>query len=180
MNKNIVLVAVGVLVVGALGWYFTVGNDNMGKNMMGKKMGADANLTPEGNSGIFSGSLADLMMRGGDYKCTFDQATEAGSAKGTVYVSGNKVRGDFMMMAQGTTMESHMISDGEWTYTWSPMMPQGFKARATDTTNVPGTNTQTSGSYADISQAYNYDCDPWNAEADSFMPPAGVSFMMMQ
>jgi len=179
MNNKVVLVAVGVIVVGALGWYFLAGNNGSGGKVVNKKMDSGANITEEGTSGMFSGSLADLMRKGGAYKCTFDQVIEAGTSRGTVYVSGQKIRGDFSTIAQGVTMESHMISDGEWTYTWSPMMPQGFKAPVTASDNTQGTNTQTSGSYTDMNQMMNYDCDPWSVESNSFTPPAGITFMQM-
>ena len=77
----------------------------------------------------FKGSMKTLIARGGNYKCMFKQDTDAGTSTGTVYISDKEMRGDFtsIVAANNMTVESHMISDGEFMYTWSPMMPTGMK-----------------------------------------------------
>lgn len=174
INRNITLAIIGIIAVILLGWFFFFRNNNISNETIGGE-------TSETAGGIFSGSLMDLTARGGDYKCTFDQTTAAGISQGTVYVSGNKMRGDFMTGAaqNGAMVENHMINDGTWIYTWSPAMAQGFKMSMNTATGASNANAQMGSSYADVNQALNYDCDAWNADASVFIPPVGMNFMQL-
>lgn len=127
----------------------------------------------------FEGSTAELIARGGDHVCTFDQTVENSRSTGTVYISNGKMRGDFKsdVSAGGTNMsvESHMISDGEFMYTWSSMMPTGFKMAIIDSATADGT-TPTSQEMFDANMKLSYDCDPWSADASKFTLPSTVTF----
>ena len=134
--------------------------------------------TPE-TATQFEGSFRDLAMRGGSYRCEIVHTVEANDAQssGVVYVDGSKVRSDFTTNVSGYgEMESHMITDGEWMYTWSPAMPQGMKMRVMAAGENLGVVTWDSGQYADMNQAYNFDCDPWSADVSVFAPPTGITF----
>lgn len=125
----------------------------------------------------FEGSTAELIARGGDHMCTFDQTVENSHSTGTVYVSGGKMRGDFKsdVNAVGTNMsvESHMISDGEFMWSWSNMMPSGFKMKI-DQTATPS-NGAGQGAF-DANMKLAYDCDPWTPDASKFTLPSAITF----
>lgn len=123
---------------------------------------------------LFNGSMKDLIARGGDYKCTFSHSTDVSDSSGTVYVSGQKMRGDFTSneKVSGTTSESHMINDGEFSYVWSSAMPMGLKMKITNDTTA-GADT-TSG--VDVNQKLDYSCEKWNGDASQFSLPASVNF----
>lgn len=127
----------------------------------------------------FEGSTAELIARGGDHVCTFDQTVENSRSTGTVYISNGKMRGDFKsdVSASGTNMsvESHMISDGEFMYTWSSMMPTGFKMAVVQNTTADGT-TPTSQQMFDANMKLSYDCDPWTTDVSKFTLPSAVTF----
>jgi len=177
MNK-VVLSVVVVVAIAIGGWYMFGGSkadesaDSM--NDQGNTMGLD-----EKEGEVFSGSLAELMEKGGDYRCTFNHNTSAGSSDGVVYMSGERIRGDFtsVVSALGITVESHMISDGQNTYTWSPLTPQGYKAPVVKDTTEGDKSTQTEGSYSDINQKLDYHCDPWSVDEAVFALPEGMSFV---
>jgi hypothetical protein len=130
-------------------------------------------------AGTFTGSVADLSARGGDWKCTVEDkaSTPAGQtpSSGTVYVSGRRVRADFTTTVQGYgAVDSHLIADGTDTYSWSSMMAQGVK------TAMPPAGSDedatTSGGDDSAGQRYTYQCAPAQADASLFVPPSSVTF----
>lgn len=127
---------------------------------------------------VFTGSTKDLLARGGDYKCTFAQEVENSKSTGTVYISGEKLRGDFKteITATGPAMlvESHMISDGEFMYTWSSMMPTGFKMNVTETSETATITPSQQGFDANVDIDYN--CVAWTPEESQFSLPSTVTF----
>lgn len=126
------------------------------------------------NDVAFKGSMKDLIARGGEYKCSFTHSTDAGDSSGTVYISGMKMRGDFVSVitAGEASMESHMISDGEFTYVWSPAMPMGMKMKITEEMTPSGTTVQA----VPVDQELDYSCEKWNVVESQFSLPAGVNF----
>jgi hypothetical protein len=175
MNK-ILLGVVAILVIGG-GAYFLMNGapaGEQGTQNMNQESSADTS-----SGGAFSGSIADLSARGGEWKCTVDSSANTGAGQaissGTVYVSGKSVRGDFTTSVQGFgTVESHMIADGSNVYVWSSAMSQGFKMNMT--ASGGSGSAATSGQGMDINQNYSYDCQPAQASASLFAPPANISF----
>ena len=134
---------------------------------------------PVTQSGVFTGSTKDLMARGGNYKCTFAQEVENSKSTGTVYISGQKLRGDFKsdVTAAGASMsvESYMISDGTSMWTWSSMLPTGFKMEVVKDTTADGT-TPMSQQMFDANMNLSYDCAPWTVDESKFVLPSTVTF----
>lgn len=127
-------------------------------------------------SGQFNGSIVDLASRGGNYECTFASRTDVADSTGTVYISGIKIRGDFMTttkVAGNLKIESHMISDGEFVYTWSAGTLTGFKVAVSAESNP--TSTESSASF-DYNQKLDYDCKAWTVEETKFMVPTDIKF----
>ncbi len=129
---------------------------------------------PASEGEAFKGSLKTLIARGGNYKCMFQQETEMGTSTGTVYVSGKEMRGDFTSIVTGVamTVESHMISDGEYMYTWSGMMPTGMKMKVDAT---PSTTAETNEAF-NPDLELDYKCDLWTKDASLFNLPQGITF----
>lgn len=123
----------------------------------------------------FNGSLSDLQSRGGDYKCSFVQTNDGSDSTGTIYISGKKMRGDFnttVKLAADMKVESHMISDGEFIYNWSSMVPTGFKmAIDQDATATPSTSQS-----FDYNQKLDYDCEVWTKDEAKFALPTEIKF----
>ncbi len=165
------MIVAGIVIVG--GSVYVLTQDKSAATTT-EESGAADNQTP----GKFSGTMMDLSKRGGSWQCSVDTSTAQAASSGTVYVSGNKVRADFTMNVQGYgTVSAYMIADGEFTYSWSSMMPQGVKAKMT--TEGQG-GTATSGQGVDASMSYGYDCQPWTPDASKFVVPTNVSFRTIE
>lgn len=178
MNKNLLvgLVVGGVVVVGG-GYYLMGAKTAQAPEEAGAQTAETTSVVESAQAGKFTGSVADLAMRGGSWKCTVDASTAQSISAGVTYVSDGKVRGDFTTNVQGYgSVESHLIVDGDTVYTWSSAMPQGMKTKMV----AQGAGgAATSGQGADANQAYAYDCQPWTADVSLFVPPATVTFMQV-
>ena len=137
----------------------------------------EAAQQPAGGTGAFTGSLADLLGRGGNWKCTFGAEGTGFSSSGTTYVSGGKIRADFSSKIQqlNQTVDSHMVQDGGYVYVWTSLAPQGFKAKTT--LGSKDATTQFGKQGVNIDQKYNYNCSPWTVDASLFALPKGVTFV---
>lgn len=125
---------------------------------------------------VFNGSMKDLIARGGDYECTFSQTNDMSDSTGTVFISGAKLRGDFKTTVKAVSnmnVESHMISDGAFMYTWSSMMPTGMKIAIAE-----GSTAETSPATQsfDYNQKLDYDCKPWTSDVAKFTLPTDITF----
>ncbi len=165
MNKIGIGIVVAVVVAAAAagGWYFYTHKTTGNSLMAGQSS---------------HGTLKDLMMLGTS-KCTVSNAVVNSESTGTVYIGNGKMRGDFTTttVSPAMTIESHMISDGEFMYTWSSAMPQGVKiavsaANMTGQPNAPK-NDQVEMYNADV----NYSCDTWSVEESKFEAPKDVTFV---
>ena len=122
-------------------------------------------------------SMKELLAKGGSQKCTFSNSIEGTESSGVVYMSGGRMRTDFVAKtADGQTVESHMILDGDNTYLWSNQMPQGMKMKINMMNTQAGAQTQANGS-VDLDQKLNYNCDNWSTDQGQFNLPSGVTFM---
>ncbi|MCA9366595.1 hypothetical protein KC722_03375, partial [Candidatus Kaiserbacteria bacterium] len=128
MNTKLTALLVGVIVVGLVGYIWlrpaapasapSTDADSMEAESSASQQTADTkdNVPLSG-----FGSFMSLMGLGKNLTCEFSSVADetGGAVAGTVYISGERLRGDFEMEQAGTVMESHMIQDGEYSYTWS-------------------------------------------------------------
>jgi len=127
----------------------------------------------QSNSGTTKNTLSGLLSLGKTVECTFDYDENNSQVKGTVYVSGNKMRGDFIVDVLGQTQNSSTIQDGDVMYVWGSSMPQGIKM---DITDEQKELTQDAQKYYDRNKQIDYKCKPWVAKANLFTPPANITF----
>lgn len=172
MNTKLVAGIVGLVAVAGGAYYFM----NMSGGASGTEDASGAKESAE--AGAFSGSVFALAERGGDWKCTVDASAQTGGGEavssGVVYVSDKKIRADFTTTVQGFgNVDSHMVADGTNVYSWTSMMPQGFKVAQTAAGEG---GTETSGGGFDANQSYSYDCQPTSADSSRFTPPAHITF----
>lgn len=135
------------------------------------------NVEGGGNTeGAITGSLSDLLSRGGDWQCTFSVKNEVSESSGTVYVSGQTLRGDFISAVPqlNQDIDSHMIQKDGSVYVWTSLSPQGFKSAAT--IGTPDGTTAFSQQGIDINQQYAYNCTPWTVDPAQFELPEGITF----
>ncbi|MEK7650314.1 MAG: hypothetical protein AAB364_00335 [Patescibacteria group bacterium] len=120
-----------------------------------------------------NGTLRQLLALSGDWTCTVENKTPGAESTGTVYLSGQMMRGDFMLQNQATS-EAHMIKTGNDMYVWNGA--QGAKMSMDMTTQAGNTQTKSNNS-VDLDQKVDYQCQSWTKDESKFAVPSGVSFI---
>jgi len=139
----------------------------------------------EDTSSSVEGSIFDLIKLGKTVKCTYNMGTQEMSIAGTTYVSGKNVRGDFESVdPTGNKIQSHVISDGTWMYTWTSAAPQGFKTNISDAESrisAPDTGdkvneTNEAQNLDTFKKNLDYKCNPWIEDTSLFQVPSDIKF----
>ncbi len=140
----------------------------------------------DGGSESLVGSITDLLQRGIPMHCTVTYTEEDSTGTVNTYVANNKFYTEIAaVLNDGTEQTYYALSDGEWSYMWSPEQGQGIKMQfdATqfeegfDLPDTPGLETEVD--QPDYSQDYNYNCTPWIPDNSKFTPPTDITFMDM-
>lgn len=122
------------------------------------------------------GSIKSLFGQGKNVSCTIDYP-DSQVQDGTVYVSGSKMRGDFSMMTDGKTADSHMINDGTYIYSWSSVSAQGTKMKVETVEEASQEVNTEQKQNVDLDTEVDYKCAPWSVDNSLFVPPANVQFV---
>src|SRR3989344_1133612 len=120
------------------------------------------------------GSIKNLLAAGKNQTCTIKYPTGEQMGEGTVYVSGNNLRGDFTMTFEEKTIDSHMIQDETYMYSWSSLSPQGVKMKIAELEKVQASPTAES---VDLDQEVDVNCSSWSVDSSKFTPPVNVNFV---
>lgn len=169
--KTIIGIIAAIVIVGGGGYWFASQNGN-GSDTAGMPV-PNENATEQERT--VSGSLADIWKQGGNYMCTVSVTDPNAVSSGTVYIAGDRIRGDFTSQTQGQSVQSSMIRMGGMVYTWTNLYPQGFKTPSIDTSDPFGG----SGDAGSVPAGAGYDCDPWTPDESKFELPPGVTFMSL-
>lgn len=131
-------------------------------------------------SGLIKGNIQDLFARGANLQCTFKYEEGEGTSEGTTYVSGKKMRGSFLLtQSDGTKMQSNVIQDGSYGYTWIEGQEQGTKIKIETSEKIVDEmkdDSKKADLFALDNKNINYDCKSWNVDSSMFAPPANVKF----
>jgi hypothetical protein len=166
MNKKVLIIIVVILLLVAGGWYF----------MSGKKSVSPSTQNPTGTEAPSAAtSLRNLIAKGVSQSCTFS----ADKSKGTIYMTGGKIRGDFEITdaeLNGKTMTSHMIILDNTNYMWTEGSKTGIKMNFdASATPVPTSGTSTANSFS-ANTDLNYKCSAWIVDTGKFTLPTDVTF----
>ena len=136
--------------------------------------------TPSTESFSAKSSLKDIVARGGSWQCTYQINVAGVNSTGTVYVAGGKVRSDFSSKVPqvNMTIDSHMVSDGAYAYTWTSAMPQGYKVAldAKAKTAMGGSAPASAHQDFDYNGALDYNCVAWPTDESKFVVPTNITF----
>lgn len=168
MSKTLISVLiVGVVVVGG---YFILRSNTKNNEEIVKN--------GEENTEQKKMAFSEFVKQGGSYKCEVKQSVSDMENSGTVYLSGNKMRGEFSTIAEGKTMDTLFIMRDGYSYTWSSTLPNmGFKMKVMSNTDTTNTNIDTSGNYSwNTEQIGDYNCEAWSADESMFTLPANITF----
>lgn len=160
---------------------------NWNKNEVATKTGQDSSanekamVNQEMSKEVeVKGSIFDLLNKNVPLSCNFEYVGEDNQTRGVTYVDGNKIRGDFFTTTTEGMMENHMISDGEYVYTWSSAMPQGIKMKIDefekDMDLKPNENMKQEDQSELLKGDYDYKCLPWNTDSSVFELPSDIEF----
>jgi len=174
MNKGILSVIVIVVVVGLGIWYWVA-------TAPASSQTGDQTASTTEQSGVPASGSSDLRTitaQGGNYTCTIDNSTADGVVSGTIYGSGGQTRLDFSVRNNdGTTVMTHVIRSGGYSYTWVDGQTTGTKAAVTSSTPII---SQPQGGVISVTDTSSFDseCHPWSPDVSEFTPPTGISFVL--
>jgi hypothetical protein len=121
-------------------------------------------------------SFSQFIQQGGVYKCAISQVVQNIESKGTLYVAGDLLRGDFKTTVSGMAIDSTFVMRDGYNYSWTSLSPTvGFKVKvATPQGNV---ENKISGNYSwNAEQVGEYNCEPWALDQAKFIIPTTVTF----
>jgi hypothetical protein len=161
VKKKSILVIVAILIVVAAAYFFIV-----------RRPVNPTSPLPSGKTEESTGpsSLKDLISKGIAQSCTFKN--EMGSGK--IYISGNKIRGDFETAVEGKTQKSHMIVDDKTSYSWGDGDLTGIKM--TFDTSATSKESAAGGGLINSNVSMDYKCSTWITDSSLFALPGSVKF----
>lgn len=182
MNKAAIIASIlGVVVVGGGLYVVSSGSSsNTGEGQSNNEVSG----SPRDVSG--TGTFLGLLERGDSLTCDISYTDEEGSTMdGTVFFSDGNMRGDFTMQFDGEQMETHVIHDGEYAYSWGASsagnMAVKFPIDEPDDAEMSREEPATgeNGQF-DFDQEVAYDCSAWRTDASKFVPPADIEFVDLE
>ncbi|PIY94388.1 MAG: hypothetical protein COX78_04535 [Candidatus Levybacteria bacterium CG_4_10_14_0_2_um_filter_35_8] len=166
---GIIIAVIVLLLVGYLGY----------KQYQASKTTGTPNTISESAETVgnaVKGTIQDLLLAGKSVTCTVNDET-AGGGTGIIFVSGKKMAGDFRTTVEGETTESHMITDGTYSYIWSSGQTEGVKIKVDEAKITPGASGQPGSNEAfDLKKETGLKCTPWAPDNGKFNPPTNIRF----
>lgn len=115
-------------------------------------------------------SLAKLIASGSPVQCSVETEENGMKTKGTVYVAGKKIRGDFKTDTpdQGV-VDSHLLINDDAVHVWASSAPQGIRLplESAESGAVQG---------IDYTKEKDYGCRSWTPDNSKFQLPSDVKF----
>lgn len=186
MNKQTLILVGAVLIIGVGAWLIlSQGTDESRDSYQSESASQSDRATTENENINGFGSFASLMGMGKNLTCDFSSAAGDGygPSSGTVYIAGERMRGDFTSEQDGTTAQTHMIHDGDSVYTWSKSAEGTFAMKfhqgEVDVEQDAGVATMPSQAMS-IENDVDYDCHRWSVDGSKFVPPSDIEFMDME
>jgi hypothetical protein len=182
MNKGLLLIlAVAAIVIIVAGAFFFKKPQTTSQT----NQPSDSSMVATDNSSDnkFSGTFLELLALGQNYSCTYRTTDSTGSQmSGMAYVAGagKKINGQFTLtQADGTTMDSNFISDGEYNYIWTSAQKQGIRIKVGANDNSLFGSDSDSEKSTGISDQdkVDFDCKPWTVDNSMFIPPADMEYV---
>ena len=185
LGKSIVgVIIIGLIVLG--GYYYTRSSSNM---MNENTTMNEETASTQGTTTVTSTTTAtapnkigkkiafsQFIKQGGAYACTVNQIIAGGESKGTLFMNGDKVRGEFTTTVKGQSMTMNFLVLDGYSYSWTSMAPtMGFKIKQTTT---PGVSANMEAMW-DANQIGDYSCEAWSLDQTKFEVPTSITFRTM-
>ncbi|MEK7595047.1 MAG: hypothetical protein AAB443_00440 [Patescibacteria group bacterium] len=186
-NKTLAIIVFALLILLSLGFYIVTKSSTSKESI--KKPGENELTTQQEETKTekqeIKGSLFDLIGLNKTLKCSYSSDTY--KMRGESYISGKNVRTNASIDVNGQAMDTYMITDGTWLYSWTSASKMGTKmnleelkkSMETPTTTpaedaIP--NAQTEKNYEAYKNEFNYDCNTWLADNSVFAIPSDITF----
>ena len=173
MSRQIQLIIAAVIVVILIlaGAFYVLGKSKKAQTE------TPAGQAMEAPSSEQSGTIKSLLSMGKNVACDVSYDMDQNKTSGKVYVSGGKMSGDFSITtADGKTMDTHMLQDETYIYSWSSAFVQGTKMKV-EAAASPAVAPSGQPASLNVDQQVQYKCSPWGVDASKFTPPTNVQFM---
>lgn len=179
MKTYIIIAVIGVLAIGA--FVYSTQDKAADTNNVSEENGEQIETKKEvsiSEDGTYDGSIFDLSLSGDSYVCTVSSETNGITSEGTVYIDGKNIRADFesIVPVMGS-VKTNMIADGEYVYTWSSAMSNGFKSKQTQEESSVSSESQVQS--FDINHSQSHKCDKSEVESSKFEIPTEVTFQLI-
>lgn len=188
MNKTIISIIIGVVVVAGIAIIATRPKvsdapQNTQTDTSSTTTGATTTNTGTATPGGKKMAFSSFIKQGGSYQCTVTQYIDSAytsSTTGIVYISGEKIRGNYSVEVQGMKIDGSVIVRDGFAYTWSSMSSTGFKSPVTESASGAAgvqTSSGTTGSFSwNTDMVGDYDCKAWTPVESQFTLPASITF----
>lgn len=152
----------------------------VGYTQFGKKTSQSPGSVPQQQeqSGISATKASIKSLLGGGKNVTCDITYPENGGTGKIFVSNDKMRGDFNTVVEGKTYNSSVIHDGEYAYIWSADTSQGTKVKLDKSLGELQKDAKDAqkGQAADLDKQVDLNCSNWSVDSSKFTPPAEVTF----
>lgn len=169
MNKLILTII--IVVIAGVGVFFLFGRDGTVNN--------NEKVTDTLESDIENGKFADILIKGKNVECTFEEVDGVNKTTGIVYIAdkGERIRGNFeLTQGDGAKMQNNIIRNEGWNYIWGSFSPQGIKSKVTEQEKDKLFSSDKKDGPA-LNEDVNFDCKKWNVDNSKFNPPSSIEFM---
>lgn len=146
--------------------------------------GSKTATVQQSKSEKISGSIQDLIAKGKDIKCTLVAKDGESIISGITFISGTRARTDFQNKVDSTmTVNSHMINDGTWLYTWTDENPEVAIKMKVDSMQSDAMKSESAQAQAEkagldnYQEKFDYDCTAWKRDESLFTAPANLNFI---
>lgn len=177
MNNTLIIVIISILIVG--GGALVLLNENDTAEITGTPAPSVQTSGNTQEDGLdvpesFTGNLTQLFAFGKNITCTFTQNDEDVTGTGTIYVSGNRMRGDFVMnFNQGEgTLSASTIQKDNTIYSWGSSPFGDFSTKVA----MQADDISDDSDGIDFDEDIDYNCKKWDVNNSMFVPPSDVQF----
>lgn len=130
-----------------------------------------------------SGTIANLLKKKQNLKCTYQFKQDKQTLKGTMYLSNQKFRSEFKTKLNNKTITTYSLSDGKNLYNWASNNNQGTKINLKQAQQL-GKNSQNQTEDQNLTQVnkqlqtkYKLNCQKFSPKKNFFKPPQKIKFM---
>ena len=178
------LIIIALIVIGGIVWFWQ-GKGDAPETAQAPTEETAVNMTPAeeetaDETGVFAGTLSDLLKRGGNQQCAWSYNEGGADLSGTTYVSGKRFAGESELGSKGANMKMSMVGDGTTMHTWFQLpgtnQMMGTKMSYTDMENAGNDTSISEQERQQVMQKFNYRCESWKVDESKFQVPTNVTF----